>query len=324
MRIIRGYLENAAIRKGPLGRQPSKRWRGAFPAGSGLFVRLLAATTLLALAGYGESVSLPIDPGIAAGDASGVCVLRVRVDDSADALIRADTLTLRAVHGANPVDEGSACSAALPESPLGEFHLDSVRGRGRVLLVENPSGRNGFQAWIRIDDNAAGAELYEARISWQLDEGPADGPGGRTDELVLRPSGTPPVWTTESGAGGSTTLPGGRLSSFDNDSLRYDSSRSGQLEFRGRVDDAVDLYIRGDQINALVTSGQLMKLERFRFSQPLPAVTLSSIGIAKKDGRGTVELIQRPDSTNDFTAIIRISDPQSGSDRYHWLLSWAR
>lgn len=324
MLAIRGYLENAAIRDGSRGRQPSARWSGAFPAGLRLFFCLLIAMTLLALAGYGEAIALPIDPGIAAGGASGVCVLRVRVDDSADALIRAGTLTLRAVHGENPVDEGSVCSAALPESPLGEFHMDSVRGRGRVLLVENPSGRNGFQAWIRIDDNAAGAELYEARISWQLDEGPAEGPGGRSDELVLRPRGTPPVWTTESGVGGSTALPGGRLSSFDNDSLRYDSSRSGQLEFRGRVDDAVDLFVRGDQINALVTSGQLMKVERFRFSQPLPAVTLSSIGIAKKDGRGTVELIQRPDSTNDFTAIIRISDPQGGSDRYHWVLSWAR
>lgn len=279
---------------------------------------------MLAFAVFGETQSIPIDAGIAAGSGGGVCVLRVRVDDSADVMVRGDALTLRAVHGANPADEGSVCSEALPESPLGEFHLDSVRGRGRVLLVENPSGRNGFQAWIRVDDTAAGADLYEMRISWQLDEGPKEGPGGRADELILRPRGTPAVWTTESGAGGSADLPGRGLSSFDNDSLRYDSSRTGQLEFRGRVDDTVDLYVRGDRINVLVQSGQLLKVERFRFTQPLPAVTLSSIGVTKKDGRGTVELIQRPDSTNDFTAIIRISDPQGGGDRYHFVLSWAR
>lgn len=292
--------------------------------GARLTLHLLIAMALLTVAAVGETLAIPIDAGLSTRAENGACILRVRVDGSADLMIKAGNLTLRAVHGENPVDEGSKCSAALPESPLGTFRLDSVQGRGRVLLVENPSGRNGYQAWVRIDDSAAGSALYEVRLSWQLDEGPHDGPGAREDELILRPRGTPAAWTTESGVGGSTEIPGGRLSSFENDSLRYDSSRSGQLEFRGRVDDAVDFYIRGDRLHALVKSGQLIKVERFRFTQPLPAVTLSSINVARKDGRGTVELIQRPDSTNDFTAIVRVIDPQSGSDRYHWVLSWDR
>lgn len=324
MAAIRDRVENSSV---PRSLQTPERSARRLPPLLPLPRRagcLLAGIALLALAGFGETRAIPIDAGIAAGEDSGVCILRVRVDGSSDLMVRSDTLTLRAVHGENPLDEGSVCSAVLPESPLGSFHMESVRGRGRALLVENPSGRNGFQAWIRVDDNATGADLYELRITWQLDEGPHEGPGSLSDELVLRPRGTPAVWATDSGAGGSTALPGSRLSSFDNDSLRYDSSRAGQLEFRGRIDNEVDLYVRGDQINSVVKSGQLVKVERFRFTQPLPAVALSSIGVAKKDGRGSVELLQRPDSTNDFTAIIRVTDPQSGSDRYHFVLSWAR
>lgn len=279
---------------------------------------------MLNFACLGTTLSIPIDTSISAADESGACILRVQVDGSSDLMVKGDSLTLRAVHGANPVDQGSVCSEILPEAPLGSFRMELLQGRGRALLVENPSGRNGYQAWIRVDDNSSGADLYELRLSWQQEEDRSGMPDAEKNELILRPRGSPAVWTAESGAGGSANLPGDRLNSFDNDSLRYDSSRAGQLEFRGRVDDAVDFYIRGDQLNALVKSGQLVKVERFRFTQPLPAVTLSSINVERKDGRGTVELLQRPDSTNDFTAIVRVIDPQSGSDRYHWILSWVR
>ncbi|MCC6265383.1 MAG: hypothetical protein IT169_17555, partial [Bryobacterales bacterium] len=182
MAAVRSGVAGFAMRGASIAWGASARSRRILAAHLRHPLRAWIAVAMLAFPVFGETQTIPIDPGIAAGSESGVCVLRVRVDDSADVMVRGAALTLRAVHGGNPVDEGSVCSEALPESPLGEFHLDSVRGRGRVLLVENPSGRNGFQAWIRVDDTAAGADLYEMRISWQLDEGPKEGPGGRADE----------------------------------------------------------------------------------------------------------------------------------------------
>lgn len=291
----------------------------------GLFARNLRAGLLLVFCalGYGQSIPIPIDEGIVVEGESGACILRARVDGSANLMISGDRLTLRALHGENPSDQGTVCSAALPEAPLRAFRMTSVRGRGRVLLVENPSGRNGFQAWIRVDDEPSGDDLYEARISWKLEER-GKGEGEKSTQLILRPRGSPAVWATEGGAEDARRLPGGRLSSFENDPLRYDSGRAGELEFRGRVDGVAEFYIRGDRLNADVKSGQLVKVERFRFTQPLPGVTLSSVSVEKKDGRGEVELTQQPNSTNDFTAIVRVSDPQGGSDRYHFVLSWAR
>ncbi len=276
------------------------------------------------LVASGETLTIPLDPALGPGEGSGVCVLRVRVNESADLLIKTDTLTLRAVHGESPADEGSVCSAPVPAAPLGAFRVDTVQGRGRVLLVENPSGRNDYQAWIRVDDTPDGTELFELRLHWQREEQGEEAPGVQRDELVLRPRGNPPVWSSGNGEGESTKLPGDRLSSFDNDPLRYDSNPAGQLEFRGRVDGVASFYIRGDRLHVLVESGQLVKVERFRFTQPLPVTTPGSIRVERKDGRGAVELTQKPDGSNDYTAVVRVSDPRGGSDRYHWLLIWSR
>lgn len=286
--------------------------------------RIYPLLALLGFAAFGETITLPLDPTLSPGDGVGVCILRSRVDESADFLLKGNVLTLRAVHGVSPSDEGSACSVPLPTAPVGAFRLEHVQGRGRVLLVENPSGRNDFQAWVRIEEVPDHIGLFELRLSWQRQEGGGEGQRTQGDELILRPQGNPPVWSRSDGAGESMSLPGTRLSSFDNDPLRYDSQPTGQLEFRGRVDKVADFFIRRDQLNVLVESGQLVKVERFRFSQPLPSAPLNSIGVERKDGRGTVELIQKPDGSNDYTAIVRVSDPRSGSDRYHWVLVWSR
>jgi hypothetical protein len=280
------------------------------------------ALLALLLTASAQSVRVPVEQGLANAEEGPFCVLRVRVDESADILLKGDRLTLRTLSGTDATDAGSSCSAMLPEGPVNSFHLEPVRARGRVLLVENPSGRNGFQTWIRVDDRASGEDVYELRLRWSLDD--SRGVNGERDELVLRPRGVPVRWVSDGGQEGSVDLPGGRLTSFENDPLRYDSARAGTLEFRGRVDDIAEFHIRGDRLHAVVRSGQLVKVERFRFSQPLPGRELAAINLEKKDGRGVVELVQRPEPTNRFTAILRVSDPQGGSDRYHWILSWTR
>ena len=260
-----------------------------------------------------------IDPTIALEGDSGACILRVRVDGSADLILKDEQLTIRTISGTDPVDEGSVCSAPMPELPLRSFRMDLIRGRGRVLLVENPAGRNAFQASIRVDDPQSGDELYEMRVAWRFEDA---GSGDTQDELVLKPGTNPTRWVAADANSNASDLPGTRLNSFENDPLRYESNRSGQLEFRGRIDGTVEFYIRSDHLNAEILCGQPVKVERFRFTQPLPDSPLSTLTIEKKDGRGTVEITQQPTEANGYTAKVRVEDGQGGSDRYHWVLAW--
>ena len=42
------------------------------------------------------------------------------------------------------------------------------------------------------------------------------------------------------------------------------------------------------------------------------------------EGRGRVAIVQTPDSTNGYTAVIQIEDTKSGSDDYELELRWPR
>ena len=114
------------------------------------------------------------------------------------------------------------------------------------------------------------------------------------------------------------------LSSADTNPSRYNQDREGLFEFRGRVDGVVVLRIRGDRVYAEVRSGAPIKVERFSFSQPLPAAPFREIKVEQKDGRGEVRLLETPSSANDNTATVQISDPRGGDDRYHFQLKWRR
>jgi len=48
------------------------------------------------------------------------------------------------------------------------------------------------------------------------------------------------------------------------------------------------------------------------------------VSVEKRKGRGRVELIQTPDSGNDYTAITKIEDTKSAPDDYEAELRWPR
>ncbi len=288
-------------------------------------LRNLCLITLIACAAVVSFAQAPrplqIQPDLPTGLDAGVCLLRLNLTGSADIILEGDKALFRTRAGRTPIDSGSVCSGPIPRQPLDHFRVERVQGKGRVLLVENPADRNQFQAWIRVDNERLAPDAYEIRVTWR--ENDAGGLDSQ-NELRLTPRGNPPRWVPPGTDPSAGSLAGRPLSSYDNDPLRYDTSPSGTLEFRGQVDEIVEFLVRGDRLHVVLVSGQKVKLERYRFSQPLPSEGTLAVGLEKKDGRGIVEVVEEPGPTNAFTARIRVTDAQGGADRYHWILNWRR
>ena len=70
-------------------------------------------------------------------------------------------------------------------------------------------------------------------------------------------------------------------------------------------------------------SGQGTQELRSRFTTDLPEAEVT-VSLRQLDGRGRVELIQSPSAENDYTAVVRIEDSDSGDDTYEFELTWER
>lgn len=99
------------------------------------------------------------------------------------------------------------------------------------------------------------------------------------------------------------------------------SQRSGSLRWRARVDDVVEIEIRGDQIYERTVSGQPVVDVSSRFNSSMPRRRVN-VSVEKFRGRGTVEIVEQPSSRNDFTTVVRIRDTKGGSDDYEIEVYW--
>jgi hypothetical protein len=103
----------------------------------------------------------------------GTCELETRVDGVVRIAIRGSAADFRTVSG-EPASETSArCSAALPEAPGWTITVDRTQGRGKVSLEQAPDAANGFEAIVRIDDPARGADRYRAVLKWSATPAPS-------------------------------------------------------------------------------------------------------------------------------------------------------
>lgn len=113
--------------------------------------------------------------------------------------------------------------------------------------------------------------------------------------------------------------------SFSVDGAGSDQSdqwrRSEFMTWRGRVDDEVEIFVRGDEVRVRTISGKPVGGERVSFSSPLPRRDIR-VEIRQIRGRGSVEIIQQPERFNNYTAVIRIRDKRGGEDEYEFELTW--
>jgi hypothetical protein len=93
----------------------------------------------------------------------------------------------------------------------------------------------------------------------------------------------------------------------------------GKCTIEVQVDGTAEVEIRGDAGRIRTLGGQPAIWKRFECNRPLPQnpVDFSFSGV---DGRGRQDLVRDP--RNGGSAIIRIDDPQGGSDGYTFDINW--
>lgn len=97
---------------------------------------------------------------------------------------------------------------------------------------------------------------------------------------------------------------------------------NGTAYWNGRVDDRANIIIRGTTILAENAGGNGVQTYNQNVNGSLPR-RASTVAARKLDGRGSVSVIQQPNRSNNFTAIVQVYDPKGGSADYKVEISWA-
>ncbi len=95
---------------------------------------------------------------------------------------------------------------------------------------------------------------------------------------------------------------------------------SGKCTVEVVVDGAAEVEIRGDTALLRNLKGQMPQWRRFECNGQLPR-NPANFRFSGVDGRGRQELVKDP--RNDGVAIVRISDPDNGSEGYTFDIRWS-
>jgi hypothetical protein len=206
------------------------------------------------------------------------------VDDDTRIYIRAGNVQSDVVSGVRTRREPRVDrDRALPRRD-GALRVQLLEGRGRVQVIQQPSARNNYTAIVRVKDAQRGADTYRfATFFDPEDDYRNDGWDDRGD-----------IW----GDGGS----GQRV-----------------MRWRGTVDGDVRISLRGSSVGYVVASGDQPRGVNASGSLPRRDGLLS---VSLHQGRGTVSIIQHPSSYNNYTAVVRVSDPQGSYGYYDFDLVW--
>ena len=110
---------------------------------------------------------------------------------------------------------------------------------------------------------------------------------------------------------------------FDNRPENPDFSRDADLTWQGRVDSRIQIRVRNRIATIRTLSGRYPSNVRYDFRRALPTST-NFVSVRKRDGRGTVRIIEQPQRSNGYSALVEIDDPRGGDDFYSFELNWER
>ena len=114
----------------------------------------------------------------------------------------------------------------------------------------------------------------------------------------------------------------GNTSSYNRLRASQSTIRSpGRMTWRGRVDAYIELTIQDNRVRSIERSGAPTVIEQVNFSSPLPRADVT-VSVNKLKGRGDVSVIEQPNQSNSYTAIIKIVDDKGGTDDYEIEVDW--
>jgi hypothetical protein len=96
----------------------------------------------------------------------------------------------------------------------------------------------------------------------------------------------------------------------------------GRCDIRLQIDKEAEVQVRGDTVWVRTLSGREALNDGSQCNEPLPSTGLQDFNFEVLDGRGEIVLLSPPSRRNEFTAVVRIRDNDSGSGRYLFRLSW--
>jgi hypothetical protein len=264
------------------------------------------------------------------GNGHGEMNIRLRVDQEAEVTVRGDRVRVHTISGRWVTEEGSTMSAPLPFTNA-RIDFSKKDGRGKVWVVQQPSAANRYQLVFRISDPQGGMGRYHIRLRY-----PTAGTGWQ--QSAVRPPAPPrhgygfsprghddSAWSKVSfrRPGSWNRMPGVPLDPRRMERVSDVHGRNGgRFEFRGRVDEEVLFFLRGNQVTVQTRVGRSVEVERWSLDEPVPVGRPLQIRMSTKDGRGMVDLLEPPHPGNNYTAVIRVYDPRGGSDRYHFRMDW--
>lgn len=215
---------------------------------------------------------------------------RGTVDDDTRIYIRANRVESRVVDGSsvrrNPRVERVR---SLPRRD-GYLRVELLEGRGRVHVIQQPSARNDYTAIVRVKDGYGGADNY--RFAAYFDPVDASRRDRRGD-----------VWR------------GDRDGDWDD---RYGERL---INWRGNVDGDVRIVLRESGISYSVASGAQPRGISMTGATRLPRGD-GRLSVNLRQGRGNVTVVQQPSRFNNYTAIVRVLDPQGSYGYYDFDLYW--
>src|SRR5438309_8235540 len=107
----------------------------------------------------------------------GQCDIRLQIDGEAEVSVEGDHVFIRTLNGRDGRDDGSECNEPLPRGDVRNFNYEVKDSRGEIVLLDQPSRRNGNRAVVRIRDSKGGEGRYHFRLTWD-DTGGGGGSGG--------------------------------------------------------------------------------------------------------------------------------------------------
>lgn len=92
------------------------------------------------------------------------------------------------------------------------------------------------------------------------------------------------------------------------------------MSWSGDVDDNLAITLRPAGVTYRTLSGKDPRgIQSSLGVIPQNAVQLT---VVQNEGRGTVVVVQQPTAQNGYTAVLRVSDPQSGYGHYRFDVNW--